>query len=365
MKNILFIGPYRQNDGWGIAAQQYLRAMRLTNNLKTINIQTCNGVSLTDGTEFAEFEKNNFTHYDAMIQNMLPSSFCYDARVGKNIGLVHYEATMDSLDINKYRISSSLMDEVWSPFNTGFCNHKQLPVPTDISRFSKDYQTPGFIPKGSFNIYFIGENIERKNIESLVLAFHKTFTYKDNVNLIIKTGKQGQSPQASFDELTNRLKSLKEQWGLYSKPELYKKEIIVTGRMTDDELCGLHQGCHMLIVPSSGESQCMPVLDALGFGNMVATVENTGPNELFRTLNNITINSEVDVVQCVNKPMKTLYTANEWWYKPNVGDICVAMIEGYNRYKNDTKASNEKMLEYLENNFSYRAIGDKINEYIG
>lgn len=298
MKNILFIGPYRQNDGWGIAAQQYLRAMRLTNNLKTINIQTCNGVSLTDGTEFAEFEKNNFQHYDAVIQNVLPSSFSYDARAGKNIGLVHYEAIMDRMDINKYHISSSLMDEIWSPFDTGFCKSRSLPVPIDISRFRQEYAPFNSVPKDSFNIYFIGENIERKNIELLALAFHSTFTYKDNVNLIIKTGRQGQSPKETFDEVGARLHALKQQWSLYHKPELYKKEVIITGRMTDDELCGLHQACHMLIVPSSGESQCMPVLDAIGFGNLVATVNNTGPNELFGMMEgSFTIESRPDIVQ--------------------------------------------------------------------
>ncbi len=364
-KKVLYIGPYKQNDGWGIAAREYIRAIATTCDVKPFFVRT--NVNLqAEFDEFKDLENQSFDSYDAVIQNLLPVSYCYDRRFGKNIGLMHYEADLTKLDINKYRISCGLMDQIWGPNRCGFADTKIIPIPTDVTKYEKDYPIPEYIPRNTFNIYFIGECISRKNIESLIIAFHTAFSRKDDVNLIIKTNKNvGISNKDLFSLLRDEINQIKMNLGMYANLRLYRQEILVAGAVPEEELYGIHQGCHMLIVPSSGESQCMPYLDAVGFGNLIGTVKGTGPSNIFRHFpNRVPIESDYEPIYCLEKPVKTLYTGNEMWYKPSVASIAEAMNTGYMLYKAVDGKKDRPKNEEVKNTFSYTAVGEKINEYL-
>ena len=90
--NILFAGPYRQNDGWGLAARDYLKAL-----LKTKYNIACKPVfmawSLNQNLlpEFIDAEKKVFEKRpDVIIQNILPHLMDYQYDM-KNIGLCYLE----------------------------------------------------------------------------------------------------------------------------------------------------------------------------------------------------------------------------------------------------------------------------------
>ena len=72
--NILFIGPYRQNDGWGNAAKSYIRALSKIDSVNLCIRPIYMGSSTCEIDEdIIEFEYNSFDEYDIVIQNVLPS----------------------------------------------------------------------------------------------------------------------------------------------------------------------------------------------------------------------------------------------------------------------------------------------------
>jgi hypothetical protein len=75
MKNVLFIGPYRQADGWGDASRSYIKAIASTNNNLTIhpNYFTNNIIDISE--EISQYEQKFFDNYDIVIQKLFQDVF--------------------------------------------------------------------------------------------------------------------------------------------------------------------------------------------------------------------------------------------------------------------------------------------------
>jgi hypothetical protein len=141
-KNVLFIGPYRQNDGWGEAAKQYIRALiqsKCNLTIKPVYMSMNTGPIPLD---LLEYEDNKQDHYDVVIQNVLPHLLDYNGEFGKNIALIYTETSNWH---NGWRSRLNNMDEVWVPSKAD-CNNLhvsgvdtkavEMPIPIDVSKFS-------------------------------------------------------------------------------------------------------------------------------------------------------------------------------------------------------------------------------------
>ena len=72
-KNILFLGPYRQNDGWGLAARDYVRSLLTTgHNIHCQPVYMSNNISPAQEIEsdILASENNTLQTYDIVIQNV-------------------------------------------------------------------------------------------------------------------------------------------------------------------------------------------------------------------------------------------------------------------------------------------------------
>src|SRR5690606_6840323 len=72
--NVLYIGPYRQQDGWGRASRDYLKALSMTgHNIVARPIWMSNHVTNQDDVFINELESRRFDKRpDVVIQNVLP-----------------------------------------------------------------------------------------------------------------------------------------------------------------------------------------------------------------------------------------------------------------------------------------------------
>ena len=71
MTKVLFVGPYRQSDGWGNAANEYAKAISKSCELAMRPIYM--GSSFCELHEdLLEYEFNDLREYDVVIQNCLP-----------------------------------------------------------------------------------------------------------------------------------------------------------------------------------------------------------------------------------------------------------------------------------------------------
>ena len=197
-KNILFVGPYRQDDGWGEAAADYAKALATTDNNIAIRpiYMGQSVVDLKDET-LLELEGNRFPYYDIVIEKVLPHLF--EKREMLTVGLFTLETS--EIETTPWKEHIFNMDMVMTPsvheknilchkrmgYNEGYA----ISEPVDITKFDKEHNKLPHIPTDTFNFYFIGEYIERKNLDALIVAFHREFDRREPVNLIIKTNSGG------------------------------------------------------------------------------------------------------------------------------------------------------------------------------
>jgi glycosyltransferase involved in cell wall biosynthesis len=362
MKNVLFIGPYRQNCSWGMAARAYIRALKAAGyNLTLRPIYMGIPTPVLDPF-FIELEQNKFDKYDAVIQNVLPHLLDYNSKFGKNIALCYTETSNWQ---NTWPRKLNTMDEIWVPSTADQKNMKDsnvytpcriMPIPVDPNKYCQEYQKIDGIEEDYFNFYFIGEFIERKNIELLVQAFHTEFDRNEKVNLVIKTNRQGMSSQDLANAVNVLCDGIKKTLRIYKNPEDYKQEIVITEYLPDEAINSLHQSCHCFVMPSSGESWSMPVLDAIGFGNIPVVTNGIGSVDMLpeEGKEHFIVKSAKEAVIVKSPPLTDLYTGQEYWYRPNIKSLRERMRWAFDNKDVDIS---ERVYEFTEAKIAERMMG--------
>jgi len=371
--NILFIGPYRQNDGWGSATKNYIKS--LATQYKNLTIRP---VFLAQSSndeldnDLLKYENTIYDNYDVVIEKTLPHCFFYDGRYKKNIGLTELET--NNLSNSECISNMNRMDEIWVPssqekkclMKSGVNKPiKVISQPLDtefIKKYSDHKLAFSNIIDKTFKFYFIGEYTERKNIEDLIIAFNLAFDIDQPVSMILKTSIPGISPYDSNKIIEDEIETIKKKLNIRTK---YKKEIIITDRLSYKDVIGLHNSCDCLIAPSYGEAFCRPAAEALCLGKTPIVTDNTGMNDFINYDNGFLIKSHRTPVYVNNRPLSKdfdIYTANEYWYRPDMYDLINKMQTVYKMHKEDRKTLEQKR-EIGRNNtdqFSYENIGKKI-----
>lgn len=371
MKNVLFIGPYRQGlDGWCIAAREYIRSLINSG----VNL-TLKPVYMGQGTseppvEFVELEDNILPHYDVVIQNVLPHLLDYNSSFGKNIALIYTESANWK---NAWASRLSRMDEVWVPSSADVFNiqstgvyHPQIrtiPVPINTSKFNRSYESKflsDLKQTNSFIFYFVGEFIQRKSLDRLIQAFHIEFDKEERVELVIKTSKSNLNPDQAASILNDYISKIKSTLRIYSDVDKYKKEICILDKLSEEDLYFIHQESNCFVMPSMGESWSMPVMDALGFGKTPIVIKDTGPNDIVNNSNGWVVDSFLDNVLVTDPPLPDLYTGRELWHNYSVRELCYIMRQAFEYKKPDKMyAGIEKVYE-----FSYDKVAERIKELV-
>ena len=110
--NVLFIGPYRQDDEWGRKSRAVLRALQRGDNQVTSR-----PIFLSTNVPHNEYaEKSEFLtaeNYDVLVQFMLQPYVVYDGRVSKRIGIFNSE-TIPYEIARGHLTKELLMDEIWT-----------------------------------------------------------------------------------------------------------------------------------------------------------------------------------------------------------------------------------------------------------
>ena len=269
--NILFIGPYRQSDGWGLAARDYIEALVKTNhNISIKPVYLSPNIDNNISNNFKLLESNRFDKIDIVIQNVLPHLMDYYWGC-KNVELCYFETLGWK---NNWDLKLNLMDEIWiaskkekdillnSNVKTKI-NIVPIPINTDIKDIDSNFK----LPTNDFKFYFIGEYIERKNLDKLVQAFHREFHKNESVKLILKLSKTGFSNQNLLSIIEQEFAKLKNSFGIYKDISEYNNEFVITDRLSYNDIIGLHKECDCFVMPSSGESLCRPLMESVLVGN--------------------------------------------------------------------------------------------------
>lgn len=350
MKKVLFIGPYRQNDGWGNAAKNYLRALRLCDiSLSAQPIYLSGGNDFDNSDEFNDLEQQRNGKPDVVIQNCLPNYF---VKFGdcKNIGLAYFETTINQIGWDKY---IGLMDQMWvcskhdkhlisdyhNDIEVVHIPYQRLEHTTHKLDFLRNHEH-------EFKFYFVGSYITRKNLKAAIVAFHNEFHPSEPFRFIVKTN--GRDKFETMHRVKNDIDYIKSTMGL----RIYKDDIIITENLTTKDLMALHQQCQCFVMPSSGESCCIPLCDATYNGSLSIINANTGMMDYKDPVNGLAVESYKKPILCNDRPIQDLYTSRDFWYEIDIPSLQKAM----------RKAST---MNYLDCDFMKLYSHEKIAEQIG
>jgi glycosyltransferase involved in cell wall biosynthesis len=319
--NILYIGPYREGSGWAEAAKRIILSLRETSHNVVIRPIRYNNHKVVLDDELLELESKSHLNYDIVIQNCLPHNFEYVGGT-KNIGMWWSET--NSYKVNQWANRINLLDRgiVFNDQMVDAARKSGVNIP--LETFIIPHYDPGYYAKvyhfnqpiidtsKKYVFYNICEANRRKNIAALLIAFHTEFDPHEDVELVIKT-------DVDISEICNKIKT---ELKLYCHNSYYKEEILISKRLPEAEICGLHQLADCIVSPSYAEGLCLPVYDALCFGNQAILPDTTWAREL------ITSQAQVRMTPTREEPcfgMMTsftdLYTGHDTWNSISIMDL--------------------------------------------
>jgi glycosyltransferase involved in cell wall biosynthesis len=366
--NILFIGPYRQSDGWGYAAQDYLMALNLTShNIAARPIYMSNNINSHIPNEILSLENRILSGKpNVIIQNALPPLLDYQEGA-KNIALLYVES--NHLSHNGWISQLNLMDEVWVATSkerdiliTSGVNIPIQIVHTPINS-QKLIKTPTVsldlpINPNNFVFYFIGEYNPRKNINALLMAFHREFYITEPVSLLLKFNHSKFKGNELSQLISNDLQNLKTAMRLHSQSYGYKQEIIISHTLSYNNIIQLHKFGDCLVQPSYGESLSRPVLEALGVGNPVIVTNNTGMVDAVPTTDYL-CPARTEIALNAQPPLADIYTSYE-----TISNIDVLALQMKMRQIFEIKTTRQQRnfhQRWIHNKFSHEAVANHIN----
>lgn len=337
MTKILYCGVFRDGTGWSEAAHGYLNAMHsaeLDVVPRAIKLNT-NTPSLP--SSYSGLESKSTEGCDVVIQHILPHMMTYDGNYKKNIGMFALET--DSMKGTNWVNRLNCMDEVWV-FNSAtkaICAAEGITKPIhvvphafNIEKYQKTYEELP-IPhlKNTFSFYFIGENVKRKNIEALLKAFHMEFRYTEPVDLVIKTNMPGVPNDVAQQKIIEICYQVRKNLKISQDERYFKPETIICERLSEEQICALHQQCNCFVMPSRGEAFCIPAMDAMGFGKPVIAADFLGFADYLNVNTGYPVKWRYEPCYATFDTLPELYSAKQNWAEINVLSLRGAMRKAF------------------------------------
>ena len=359
---VLYIGNYKDGTGWGNACANNILALDSVGVEVVPRAITFNDSSGDCSKRILELEQNSEAGCDICIQHTLPHLYSYNSKF-KNIGFIETETS--NFIQSSWQHHANLMDEIWVPANSckRSCVASGVKVPINVVPHCLDisrYNDVKYLNQGSkidslmdtFNFAFVGEFVERKNIQALVKAFHMEFDIDEPVNLYIKTSQQ------TLDYVQNYLNQIKQ--GLKIRKR-YKEEVVICGRLSEDDYMSVLAQCHSFVMPSRAEGFCIPALEAMSVGMPVIYTRGTAMDDF--CLGSPVNSLEVPCFGAVST-MDYLYTANEKWNEIDLEGLMFAMRESFMKWKTGLAGEESRAALDRAKNFSHKEIGLKLKEML-
>lgn len=368
---VLYINNYRDGTGWSHAGLNYIQALDAAGVDVVCRPLKLNEVQGEIPARVAELEAKPHGKYDAVIQHVLPHQMEYEAKLGRNIGLFFAETS--HFRLTDWPEKLNCMDEGWV-----CCLHnhqaarksgvtiplKLAPIPCDVTRYGRSYEPLSIVKKlsGNFIFYTIGESVRRKNLVALLKAFHLEFDVNEPVNLLIKTTPKGSKDEhQTLAETVAFCNGIKEGLKIYEKLEHYKKEIVIAGRYSDEEIMRLHASCDCGVFPSYGEAWSVPAFDAMGLGKTPIVTDSSGFRQYLDNDCGWMVPAHSEPVYATQlDTFQNLHTSYEEWDSIEIPNLRAAMRQAYDNA--DLRKEKAKAGIARAYDFSFLRIGNMMKE---
>lgn len=374
---VIYVGNYYDGTGWGNAALHNILAMDSVGIDVVPRPITFEQDLKPVPDRIRELEQKSTEGAKYSIQHTLPPLYSADTNLF-NIGFYETESdlfrrslwpkfinNMDAAWVaNNESAEASLASGVHRPINV-------VPHCLPIEEYNPNDESTLIIPEASntFNFLFIGEMVERKNLEALVKAFHTEFHPRERVSLIIKTSFPNSHGQNTFELAKDYINGIR---GGLKLRKNYSPDIIFASFLKRDHYLSIIRQSHCFVMPSRGEACCIPALEAGLMGLPVLYTEGNGMGGY----TGLAIDGYDKPVNSV-KSMKTscyntldtipdLQSSNENWHEISVLALRDSMRRMFELWKNDRELYDQMSTAQVANsmNFSYETIGETIKEIL-
>jgi hypothetical protein len=389
---VLWASVFRDGTGYAHAAIEgalACEAAGLDVVCRSITLSSLRGIAAAQ--RIAHLEAKDLRGVDAVIQMSLPHMFERKGGV-RNIGFFAWETT--HFRKSAWPTYCNMLDEIWT-----FCVQarqamidsgvqvpiKVIPHACDVSRFHHRPEPLAISAlTGKMVFYAIGDFVRRKNFAGLLRAYFATFSARDPVALLIKTNVPGMTAQRGVQHVGGIIAELKRGMRLYRDESLYPPVVVITDYLSEEMLDRLHATGHCFVLPSHGESWCIPAMDAMGFGNPII-VSNWGAfpdmthgcaDRYFHANTQTYDHTFIDQGQLIpgslapcfapDSGLGDLYTGHERWFDPDLDDLCQRLRQSYSEWPGgvDWPRKQEAAKKRVAA-FSHQNVGQIIRDALG
>jgi glycosyltransferase involved in cell wall biosynthesis len=264
--NIVVLGPWHERSGTGRACAAYLQALLTTDARVAARPLFFSPAAVDQPPDIDRAEARVVEDPDVVLHLGPPYAWEYLSGPRKratNVGLFFTETYPLP---PAWTTHCNLMDAVVCPSaaQADWCRRTPhfrpplsvVPVPVDLTRFLRTPPRPAFLPPSAdFRFYAVGDFVRRKNWDGLLTAYCRAFRRHDPVELVVKTGGQPGEADAFVRAALGRC-----------GPMPHPKVRVVSHRVGDDELDGLHAHADCYVTASLGEGWQLDAQAAVGFG---------------------------------------------------------------------------------------------------
>jgi glycosyltransferase involved in cell wall biosynthesis len=363
MKKVLYVSNYNDGTGWGNSALYNILALDSAGVRVVPRAITFNG-SKTTHPRIRQLEQDDLTNVDVCIQHTLPTLYTYNSAF-KNIGL--YETETNDFQYSQWPKFINIMDEAWVP------NHQAkeasltsgVKIPIKVAPHAIDYNKYQKIEKTaviselqtSFNFCFVGELVTRKDITSLLIAFHTEFHPSENVNLFLKLSAPGLDSEQTLEEFNKLNDKVTKGLKLRNK---YKSPVLMTGMLPEGHLLSLMKHCQCFVCTSHGEAWCIPAMEAMAMGMRVIYPKKSGMADF--------VHNSGWAVDSISSPcygaldsLSETYSSFDTWENIDIKSFQIAMRSAY--MKREAPDWQTLPKEYAKM-YDYKTIGLRLKELL-
>jgi hypothetical protein len=348
MKNILYVGPYKENNGYGRSSRRIIDSFINDSNinLSIRPVYFTSKIYNNLNPIYTDFENNRQNHYDCIIQHGYPEMFHYDGRFGKNIGITQIETR--KLTHSKYIDNINLLDKIVvgslfsaeSLLESGIrIETKIVPEPYDLISFNQE--TAEFFENktpDSFIFYTIGQYTDKKNIKGIILAFLLEFNTEDNVELFIKTDSYHISSTTLEELISADIEEIKNI--IRRNPSNCPKVSVLAGFLEDKDMIRLHKSCDCYVDAARADGNGCCAIEALLCDNQIISTSGIASSNFIGD-DGFIVDSTDSNVFSTDIHSDHSFTIHELWYEPNIDSLRQKMREAYN---NRSTTHNDKEL---------------------
>jgi len=315
MKNVLYVGPYRQNDEWGYTSKAFasLLASQKDINLVLRPIWFTGEENSKHVENLEPYELNNIMESkDVLIQHGLPSYINYNGDFTTNIGVLAVDSRIDSLDwVNHLRLMDKIV--VFSDFE------KELLVDSGIEpdQITALPFPPMFLINTINNLdldltgtifYTTGSLDQKGGLQEILAAFLSTFSISDNAHLIVTCN--------NSSEIQKVVTGLKQQLGIFDQPSYYPN-IIVIDTLAPEVVNYTHEIGDFFI---DAGYNCIPsqnLLRAIAYNSIPIIPDNT---KLFPDYD-FYIDTYDEIAIYAERAIENLWSGEFTWKRPRMDSI--------------------------------------------